>query len=317
MKTVINLLNEARILGVDGMGFVFDRRFRNYENINELFTKHRKFVILVNTKLAIVHKLIESTRGSIRNFTNYSDDDSVYAVAETAAWDYERKRPSTRRTSLKDGQRIYVHLFFNLERAVEDESVFNRRMAELRKEIAQGGRVQGCEKLCERVFAVTGKSGRSVKVSYNATAVVEAKARFGYFTLLSNENRDPIAVLEVYRIKDVIEKALSDIKGKQNRRRTLVSLERSLDGKLFVEFIALIILLYVKKHMQDARLFGKICFKDCWTSSNHSKSPGGSDLQRGTRASGEYLRGDGRDPAKDRLVMRLGNLGYMFRSIEA
>jgi transposase len=36
-----------------------------------------------------------------------------------------------------------------------------------------------------------------------------------------------------------------------------VSSELSLNGKLFVEFVALIFLSYVKKKMQDARLFEK------------------------------------------------------------
>ena len=47
-----------------------------------------------------------------------------------------------------------------------------------------------------------------------------------------------------------------------NCRRTLVSSKLSLDGKLFVEFIALIALSYIKKHMQDARLFGKYTLQD-------------------------------------------------------
>ncbi len=38
-------------------------------------------------------------------------------------------------------------------------------------------------------------------------------------------------------------------------RLTLVSSEKSLEGKLFVEFIALIYLSYIKKRMQDAGLF--------------------------------------------------------------
>jgi len=38
-------------------------------------------------------------------------------------------------------------------------------------------------------------------------------------------------------------------------RRTLVSSEQSLDGKLFVEFVALIYLSYIKKQMQDTDLF--------------------------------------------------------------
>ena len=96
---------------------------------------------------------------------------------------------------------------------------------------------------------------RGVKVACNDAAMAEARARFGYFALLSNEVKDPIAALEIYRNKDVVEKAFSDIKGRLNCRRTLVSSERSLDGKLFVEFVALIILSYIKKHMQDAKLF--------------------------------------------------------------
>lgn len=256
VKTVVNLLKEARILGIDRMGLVFDRGFCSYENINELFAEHRKFVTGANTTLSIVRKLIESTRDSIRNFANYSDDYSVYAVSVTAAWDYERKRPY-KKDVLKEDRRIYVHLFFNPERAVEDESAFNRRMAELRKELAEGRRAQGHEKLYERFFTVTETPKRGIKVSCNDAAMAEAKSRFGYFALLSNEIKDPIAALEIYRNKDVVEKAFSDIKGRLNCRRTLVSSELSLDGKLFVEFIALIILSYIKKHMQDARLFGK------------------------------------------------------------
>lgn len=254
VKTVINLLKEARILGFEKMGLVFDRGFCSYENINELFTEHRKFVTGANTSLSIVRRLIEETRSAIRNFANYSDEYFVYAVTETAAWDYERKRPY-KKDVLKEERRIYVHLFFNPERAVEDETAFNRRMAELRNELSTGKRVAGHEKLYERFFVVTETPKRGIKVVCNDKEMAEAKERFGYFALLSNEVKDPLAALEIYRNKDVVEKAFSDVKGRLNCRRTLVSSERSLDGKLFVEFIALIILSYIKKHMQDAKLF--------------------------------------------------------------
>lgn len=42
-----------------------------------------------------------------------------------------------------------------------------------------------------------------------------------------------------------------------NFRRMQVSSELSLNGKLFVEFIALIYLSYIKKKMQDTKLFEK------------------------------------------------------------
>ena len=44
---------------------------------------------------------------------------------------------------------------------------------------------------------------------------------------------------------------------KNNLRRTLTSSESSLEGKLFVEFVALIYLSYIKKKMEETGLFSK------------------------------------------------------------
>ena len=64
-----------------------------------------------------------------------------------------------------------------------------------------------------------------------------------------------MTALELYRNKDLIEKAYGNIKDRLNLRRLLVSSEKSLDGQLFVAFVALIYLSYLKKHMQEAGIF--------------------------------------------------------------
>jgi len=62
----------------------------------------------------------------------------------------------------------------------------------------------------------------------------------------------------IYRNKDLVEKAFGNLKERLNFNRTAVSSDQSLDGKLlFVEFIALIYLSYLKKKMQDKNLFKK------------------------------------------------------------
>ena len=58
-------------------------------------------------------------------------------------------------------------------------------------------------------------------------------------------------------MRDVIEKAFWNIKERLNLRRTLTSSESSLEGKLFVEFVALIYLSYIKKKMEETGLFSK------------------------------------------------------------
>jgi len=75
----------------------------------------------------------------------------------------------------------------------------------------------------------------------------------GYFAWLSNEVKDPFEALSLYRSKDIVEKAFGNRKERLNFRRLPISSELSLNGKLFVEFIALIYLSYVKqKHLYQA-----------------------------------------------------------------
>ena len=62
-------------------------------------------------------------------------------------------------------------------------------------------------------------------------------------------------ILCLYRNKDVVEKAFCNIKDRLNCRRFLTSSEASLNGKMFVVFIGLIILSYIHNKMQKNGLY--------------------------------------------------------------
>ena len=97
----------------------------------------------------------------------------------------------------------------------------------------------------------------STKATAKQKVIDVAKFNYGYFALISNEIKDPIEALEIYRNKELVEKAFGNLKERLNLRRLSVSSDASLDGKLFVEYIALIVLSYLKKKMQDHDLFKK------------------------------------------------------------
>jgi len=82
-----------------------------------------------------------------------------------------------------------------------------------------------------------------------------ARKNFGFFALLSNGVKDPVEALRIYRSKDMIEKAFGDLKDRLNMRRTSVSSEENLEGKIFLQFVALIFVSYVKRAMDEAGLF--------------------------------------------------------------
>lgn len=53
----------------------------------------------------------------------------------------------------------------------------------------------------------------------------------------------------------MVEKAFGNPNDQWSMRRTLVLAQKRLEGKLFVQFIALICLSYIKKKRQDENLF--------------------------------------------------------------
>ena len=150
---------------------------------------------------------------------------------------------------------MYLHLYFNPERAVEDEKNFNRFMSRLKEELITKKHIPEHEKSYKKYFTIKETPVRGITVEPIQKAMDEAKERYGYFILLSNEVKDPVTALELYRNRDVVEKAFGNIKERLNCRRLLVSSDQSLEGKLFVEFLALIFLSYIKKQMQDKGLF--------------------------------------------------------------
>jgi len=155
----------------------------------------------------------------------------------------------------QEERRLYIHYYFNIERAAEEEKRLDRRLMQLREELLTDKPLKANEALYVRYFTINRTPKRRVKVQVKEDAVAKAKRYFGFFTLITNEKMDAKEALQIYRNKDVVEKAFGNLKERLNLRRLLVSSERSLDGKLFVAFIALIYLSYIKKKMQQSGLF--------------------------------------------------------------
>ena len=113
------------------------------------------------------------------------------------------------------------------------------------------------EKEYRKYFEIRETPKRGISVTYRQDKIDQAHERYGFFILLSNEVTDPITALKLYRMRDIAEKAFWNYKDRLNLRRTLTSSESSLEGKLFVEFVALIYLSYINKKMEDDHLYSR------------------------------------------------------------
>lgn len=256
VKTLKKLLADMNTLGYDKFKVVLDRGFFSAANINDLYKHHMKFLIAAKTSLKLVKDQLDGVRDEMRNWTNYSQDYQLYTYSIPVTWNYSQERPYKKDT-IKAKRRMYLHIYFSPERALEDETAFNNRMAQLQNELESGQRHPDHEKQYAKYFEVKTTPVRGTKVVANDEAMAKAKRNYGYFVLVSNDIKDAVTALEVYRNKDLVEKAFYNIKERLNMRRLAVSSEKSLEGKLFVQFIALIFLSYIITKMQAEKLFSQ------------------------------------------------------------
>jgi len=233
-----------------------DRGFYSADNINALYKDHYKFIVGAKTSLSYAKDFIREIGSGKDRLEYYNSDFEVFVFSKTIAWDYEQVRPY-KGDVIKDDRRMYLHLFFNPEKQADDSKVFAKKIESLKQEILTGRRKAEHENEYAKYFEIKETPKRGVSISYKQKVIDAARERYGFFVLISNEVKDPITALSLYRMRDVVEKAFWNVKERLNLRRTLTSSESSLEGKLFVEFIALIYLSYIKNKMEEAGLFSR------------------------------------------------------------
>lgn len=254
VQTVKHTLADVEFLGLRKVHLVMDRGFYSAANLNSLYKEHYKFLMGAKLSLTYVKEQLDQARPMIREWTNYLEAYEVFGVCVPIKWNYTQERPY-KGDVIRAERRLYLHLYYNGEKAVEDEQRLTRRLLAWQKELQEGERKPEHAKSYEKYFEVSQTPVRGRKVVAKQAAIEEAKKNYGYFALISNEIKNPEEALTLYRNKDLVEKAFGNLKERLSARRMLVSSEQSLDGKLFVQFLALIYLSHLKKVMKDQQLF--------------------------------------------------------------
>ena len=254
VKTIQELLRELDVLGYEKIKLVMDRGYYSAENINALFKKHLKFLCGTSSALSFAKDFIREIGSKKDHYEYYNSNLELYVFTKTIAWDYEQERPY-KGDVVKEERRMYLHLYFNPDKFSDDGKAFNRRLDTLKNELLSGHRVPEHEKDYRKYFEIKETPKKGISLTVKQDAVDAAHERYGFFVLISNEVKDPVTALSLYRMRDVVEKAFWNVKERLNLRRTMTSSESSLEGKLFVEFVALIYLSYIQKKMEEKGLF--------------------------------------------------------------
>jgi len=260
VKTINKLLSDIEYLGIKRVKLVLDRGFYSQDNINALFKRHYKFLLSCKTSLRYVKHFWDEVSPTMVTRSHYSVPHALYMRSTTIEWDYHYIKPRSK-LRVKESRRLYLHLYYDDQRATDERIRFNKLLSQLEDELCNNQRQKSHEKMYERYFTIRTTPKRGIQIIPNNEAIQEKEERMGYFSLISNKIKDPKEAIEIYRNKDVIEKAYNDLKNRLSMRRTSVSSEENLDGKLFVQFVALIIVSYIKQKMDKESLYENFTFQ--------------------------------------------------------
>jgi len=254
VSTVKKLLSDLESMPIKKVKLVLDRGFYSQKNVNDLYAHHYKFLMASKISLKWIKSHIETIQPHMVTRANYSAAHGLYMHSVTTTWDYSSTKPRTQE-SIHEKRRIYLHIYYNDQRATDEKMRFNLYLDRLEEELLGNKRDARHEKAYQRYFTITQTPKRGIRVIANEEAIRDKEKDFGYFVLISNSIKEAKEAIEIYRSKDVIEKAYNDLKHRLNMRRTSVSSEEALEGKLFVQFVALIFISYIKQKMEKSGLF--------------------------------------------------------------
>ncbi len=141
----------------------------------------------------------------------------------------------------KKNHRSWLHIFYNAELAACDFDRFTRKLINCRKKLLSGTPAEDFDEnlLHHLIIKKTPKLG--LRVEFNEEKIQNSRKKYcGFFCILSNKIKTADEALRIYRDKDVVENCFDDLKNHMDMKRIRVHTAPSMDGRLFLQFLALI-----------------------------------------------------------------------------
>jgi transposase len=235
VKTLENTINTLDFLGKVKLHFVLDRGFYSETNVDMLLHKRYHFVLMIPAGRVWVRKIIDQYYESIKSPEHYrqtGENEVLYMISHLHLW---------------GKRRCYAHLYYNASRAAEDFDKLNHKLVRCKEELEAEDPQDENQELYDRFFIIKRTPKRGLSVKYNDDEIQKYRKRYaGFFCILTNVKTDSGELLEVYRRKDVVENCFDDLKNSLDMKRLRIHSSTTMDSRLFIQFLALILISRVR-----------------------------------------------------------------------
>lgn len=234
VTVLTGMVETLRKLGVPSFSIMADRGFYSDKNLRFLHERKVGFTIPVPSSVLWQKDLIRESIGKLYRPECLVDRDGGGDSIVYARTVYDPSSPYGR---------VWKHVYYDPVRKERETARLMGKLNECREELESGDLDERNRPYYEEYFTVkeTPKRGRKVRLNDDAVrAFVEGGSC--YWVIVSSVEKDAGRCLRMYRERNNAEVHFDDLKNAIDCGRLRVHNGRTLDGKLFVSFIALILI---------------------------------------------------------------------------
>lgn len=229
---LLTMVEMAKEYGYEKIGFLMDRGYVSERNIKSMHRHGYQYILMLKGNQTICQKLIKEYGPVLRTLEGYYiDDHGLYG------------------TTVKErlyGEETCFHIYYDDVRASEEKralmSQYERWEKELDQKVEKKTAVEGELKKYKKAFHLKyDMNGYFVSYKRNSKYIKEELNEKGFFLIATSEEMSAEKTLDMYRGRDNIENMFRSLKSGIDFNKSRVSSTESLQSKVFVTFIAMII----------------------------------------------------------------------------
>jgi transposase len=245
VSTLKSTLETCYRLGKNRLRLVMDKGFYGEKNLKDLIRGPEKagFIMAVPFTTRLARDAAGERREVLGN--------PKYVIP----WDKQSLQGICGETEI-EGHTLFVHVYYNMAKEAESKSSvcgYAASLAELAKNNPFDKRY--CEEF-DRYLRIR-KSGKTglCRITLKEQNIKAEYSHDGWMVPVSNYCKSSKGALEIYRAKDVVEKGFFRLKNDLDLHQLRAHRDETMEGKIFIGFISLILLSYIHKIMTDKGMY--------------------------------------------------------------
>jgi transposase len=241
-KTLKEMVTRLKRLEVQPSAFIVDRGFYSQENLDFVTENGIKFIIPVPQSVKWPHEHIQEMRSQmLGNISGYIRKENGTIIQSQTVY-----------APLPDGSRGWLHIYYDDEAALHRRQSFMEHYSRCFDELSSGELVEEHQKFYKEFFDLgyKTKNGQKIKAKKKPETYFDEHF-FGYWCIYTNAEKDAKTALENYRERNGIEVLFDDLKNELDCERLRVHSSRAMYGRLFIQFIALILLSAIRQVIME------------------------------------------------------------------